>query len=55
MIGMAIEKLKNGLVNVFTVCPAIPMLAAPNPKLSSGSVPEVKTFVNNGVEMTNAT
>ena len=31
------------------------MLAAPNPKLSSGSVPEVKISVKNGVEMTTAT
>lgn len=42
-------------MNVFTVCPATPMLAAPNPRLSSGSVPEVKTFVKNGVEKTTAT
>src|SRR6478752_3481595 len=52
---MATERFKNGLMNVFTVCPATPMLAAPNPKLSSGSVPDVKTFVKNGVLRTNAT
>jgi hypothetical protein len=52
---MAIEKFKNGLMNVFTVCPANPMLAAPNPKLSSGSAPEVRILVKNGVEKTNAT
>ena len=54
-IGMATEKFKNGLMNVSTVCPATPMLAAPNPKLSSGSAPEVKTFVKIGVEKTTAT
>ncbi len=53
--GMAIEKVKNGLMNVFTVCPGKPMLAAPNPKLSSGSAPEVKTSVKNGVWITTAT
>jgi hypothetical protein len=52
---MAIEKVKNGLMNVFTVCPGNPMLAAPNPRLSSGSDPEVKTFVKNGVWRTKAT
>lgn len=52
---MAIVKFKNGLMNVFTVCPGNPMLAAPNPKLSSGSAPEVKIFVKNGVDKTNAT
>ena len=54
-MGMAIEKFKNGLMNVPTVCPARPMLAAPNPKLSSGSVPEVKTKVKSGLSKTNAT
>ena len=55
MIGMAIVKLRFGVIKVFTVCPARPMLAAPNPKLSSGSVPEVKTSVKNRVEKTIAT
>jgi hypothetical protein len=41
--------------NVFTVCPGTPVLAAPNPKLSSGSAPEVKISVKNGVEKTTAT
>ena len=54
-MGMAIEKFRNGLMNVPTVFPATPMLAAPNPKLSSGSVPEVKTKVKIGVEKTTAT
>jgi hypothetical protein len=54
-MGMAIEKFKNGLMNVPTVCPATPVLAAPNPKLSSGSVPDVKTNVKIGLSKTNAT
>jgi hypothetical protein len=54
-MGMAIEKFKNGLMNVPTVCPATPVLAAPNPKLSSGSAPEVKTKVKIGLSKTNAT
>jgi hypothetical protein len=53
--GIASEKVKNGLMNVFTVCPATPMPAAPSPRLSSGSAPEVKTSVKNGVCMTTAT
>ena len=48
-------KFKDGLCNVFTVCPGTPVLAAPNPNLSSGSAPEVKIFVKNGVEKTTAT
>jgi hypothetical protein len=55
VIGIPTAKFKNGLMNVFTVFPATPVLAAPNPKLSSGSVPDVKTSVKIGVEKTNAT
>ena len=54
-MGMANEKFPNGVMNVPTVNPATPMLAAPNPKLSSGSVADVKTNVKRRDSRTNAT
>lgn len=55
MTGMSIEKFNSGLTKVFTVCPATPVLAAPSPKLPSGSAPDVKMSVKIGLVIANAT
>ena len=38
-MGMPIEKVKNGLMNVATVCPATPMLASPESQVVLGVSP----------------